>query len=95
MKTAKKAGLKSKSSTSKQKYILPTPPMTRRENGRANGASIDEELAGTWRLTLIYQPEQIDKEFCICVCGKVGFTLNERDFCFLFAFSFKGSTLLK
>ena len=48
MKTAKKAGLKSKSSTSKQKYILPTPPMTRRENGRANGASIDEELAGTF-----------------------------------------------
>ena len=52
MKTAKKAGLKSKSSTSKQKYILPTPPMTRRENGRANGASIDEELAGMWRLIL-------------------------------------------
>ena len=47
MKTAKKAGLKSKSGTTKQKYVFPTPPMARRENGRPNGASIDEELAGT------------------------------------------------
>ena len=51
MKTARKAGLKPKESR-KQKYILPTPPMSRREPGmrdvkdRPSSLTLDDELAG-------------------------------------------------
>lgn len=55
MKTARKAGLKPKESSRKQKYILPTPPLQRRtltlEGGqpqkeRPSSLVFDDELAG-------------------------------------------------
>ncbi len=52
MKTARKAGLKPKESR-KQKYILPTPPLSRRgprlgdpTKDRPSSLSLDDELAG-------------------------------------------------
>ena len=41
MKTARKAGLKSKEPPRKQKYILPTPPLSRRTLGSQLGGSLD------------------------------------------------------
>ena len=55
LKTAKKAGLKTKEEQKKRKYILPTPPTSRRtlpahfgQSGDHRGHSpiFDEELAG-------------------------------------------------
>ena len=55
MKTARKAGLKPKDSSRKQKYILPTPPPSRRtmtlegsqpQKERPSSLVFDEELAG-------------------------------------------------
>ena len=49
MKTARKAGLKPKESSKRSKYIMPTPPLTRRMGSldeRTPSIGPDEELAG-------------------------------------------------